>query len=98
MSSKDFGIKESISNFLSTHNKRRYQLKTTELHHRAGIQREIVPLRRKNLQPRCFLKAFDGDQDKLDAFNRTVYSDQRKVQESDFGRDLRQKPMLLQLS
>jgi hypothetical protein len=41
------------------------------------------------------LQAFDGDQDKLDAFNQTVYSDQRKVQKVTLKR-LKTKPMLLQ--
>jgi hypothetical protein len=58
--------------------------------------KKVVPLKKKELAAKM-LQAFDGDQDKLDAFNQTVYSDQRKVQKVTLKR-LKTKPMLLQLS
>jgi hypothetical protein len=89
-------VSESISAFLSTHNKEEISTKDNRLHLKLESKEKVVPLKKKELAAKM-LQAFDGDQDKLDAFNQTVYSDQRKVQKVTLKR-LKTKPMLLQLS
>jgi hypothetical protein len=87
-------VSESISAFLSTHNKEEISTKDNRLHLKLESKEKVVPLKKKELAAKM-LQAFDGDQDKLDAFNQTVYSDQQ-VQKVTLKR-LKTKPMPLQL-
>jgi len=86
-------IAESISAFLSSHDKEEISTKDNRLHLKLESREKLVPLKKKELAEKM-LAAFDGDQSQLDAFNEKVYKDQRSVKKVTLKR-LKTKPLLL---
>jgi hypothetical protein len=89
-------VAESISAFLSCHDKEEISTKDNRLHLKLETKVKPVPLKKKELAAKM-LAAFDGDQDRFDEFNHKIYNDQRTVKKVTLKR-LKTKPMPMQLS
>jgi hypothetical protein len=89
-------VAESISAFLSSHDKEEISTKDNRLHLKLETKVKPVPLKKKELAAKM-LAAFDGDQNRFDDFNHKIYNDQRTVKKVTLKR-LKTKPMPMQLS